>query len=339
MNPNESNIEIPEPPAPEAAPRFPVIRQISLLVGMMLFLFAIAGATLPKFITSLRNVATIPSNTTNTVVKELPPAASGSMAVTSNINLTAEVAYVWDPISGRVLYEKNADQVVPLASITKLMTALVAYELLNTDTRVKIPGQAAAQESASGLKPGDEYRASRLSILALLSSANDAAYALAAAVGSRLGDSEPTAQFVTAMNVRAEELGLSSLSFKNTTGLDISTSEAGAYGSARDVSTLLYYLVSNYPDLLAPTTDSSRRVYDEAGEFRDAENTNPLVSEIPNLLASKTGYTDLAGGNLTIAFDNGFNQPIVVTVLGSTHQGRFADVKALVEAVQSGAIQ
>jgi D-alanyl-D-alanine carboxypeptidase len=100
------------------------------------------------------------------------------------------------------------------------------------------------------------------------------------------------------------------------------------------VSFLMEYIVENHPEILTSTTLPQTRVYNEVGQYHEAENTNDIVLQIPNIIGSKTGYTDLAGGNLTIAFDAGFNRPIVVTVLGSTRYGRFADVKALVDAVE-----
>ncbi len=151
-------------------------------------------------------------------------------------------------------------------------------------------------------------------------------------MGDLLGSGEETAQFVAAMNIRAEELSLHSLSFHNPTGLDRSSTQAGAYGSARDVSFLMEYILEQYPDLLISTTRPSDRIFNTSGAYHDAENTNAIVSEIPNLLGSKTGYTELAGGNLTVAFDAGYNRPIIVTVLGSTRSGRFSDVTTLIEA-------
>ena len=76
------------------------------------------------------------------------------------------------------------------------------------------------------------------------------------------------------------------------------------------------------------------QVYNTNGDYHTTENTNEIVSKIPNLIGSKTGYTDLAGGNLTIAFDLGHNRPIIVTVLGSTRAERFTDVLTLVAAIQ-----
>lgn len=319
--------------------RFPVGIQLSLLAGFLLFLFAAAGGSVAQFVTSMRADQNSPTSDPATTAIALTELDAMPYAVPLDIPLLADAAFVWDVKGERVLYEKNADDVMPLASITKLMTALVAYELVAEDTPVAIPGRAASQESASGLLPGERFTLSRLTDLALINSANDAAYALASAVGSSLGPADATAQFVAAMNLRAEALDLETLAFKNTTGLDLSSTEAGAMGSARDVSKLMAFLVTTYPELLKSTTKDAIRVFNEEGGFHDAENTNPLVREIPNLLGSKTGYTDLAGGNLTVAFDVGFDRPVIVTVLSSSRQGRFSDVAALIEAVRIGTIE
>jgi D-alanyl-D-alanine carboxypeptidase len=252
----------------------------------------------------------------------------------ADVRIKADSAYVWDIAGQRALYKKNEGDVLPLASITKLMTALVAHELISEQKEVIIPLTAIRQSGSSGLIAGEELTADELLQLALISSSNDAAYALAASVGTLLGTQDPAAQFVSGMNIRANELQLDTLEFSNTTGLDLSASQPGSLGSARDVSFLMEYILTEYPDLLTPTTNTAARVYNTAGQYHDFENTNAIADKIPNMLGSKTGYTDLAGGNLTVAFDLGLNRPIVITVLGSTRDERFTDVLALVEAVQ-----
>jgi len=252
----------------------------------------------------------------------------------TDLTLRADAAYVWDVAGQRALYKKNEGDTLPLASITKLMTALLAHELITDQTRVDVPLAAIQQSGNSGLVAGEELTVEELSQLALISSSNDAAYALGANVGALLGDRDPAQQFIEGMNIRANELQLPTLSFKNTTGLDMSVVEAGAMGSARDVSFLMEYILVNYPQILAPTTQSATRVYNTAGAYHDVDNTNAIATQIPNLLGSKTGYTDLAGGNLTVAFDLGLNRPIIITVLGSTRDARFSDVLELVAAVQ-----
>jgi D-alanyl-D-alanine carboxypeptidase len=252
----------------------------------------------------------------------------------ADISLRADAVYVWDVAGQRALYKKNEGDTLPLASITKLMTALLAHELISEQTKVDIPLAAIQQSGNSGLLTGEELTAEKLTQLALISSSNDAAYALGASVGALLGDRDPAGQFIEGMNIRANELQLPTLSFRNTTGLDVSSIEAGAVGSARDVSFLMEYILVNYPELLAPTTQSAARVYNTAGAYHDIDNTNAIATQVPNLLGSKTGYTDLAGGNLTVAFDLGLNRPIIITVLGSTRDARFTDVLELVAAVQ-----
>jgi serine-type D-Ala-D-Ala endopeptidase (penicillin-binding protein 7) len=248
--------------------------------------------------------------------------------------LEAKSVYVYDVIANRALYSKNADEALPLASITKLMTALVSREIVADDTRMKVPKAATTQVSASGLLWGEVLTASELRDYAMLASSNDAAYTLATKAGDMLADDRGSEAFVAAMNITAEELNLETLRFYNPTGLDISAEKAGAYGSARDVSFLMTYILKNYQEILEPTTMAYERIYNVDGTYHEAENTNPAINAIPNLIGSKTGYTDLASGNLTIAFDAGYNRPIVITVLGSSYDGRFRDVLALTAAVQ-----
>lgn len=253
----------------------------------------------------------------------------------SEVNVRAKAAYVWDIRRGQALYSKNEDEVLPLASITKLMTTLLAYELASADTKIFLSDAAASQEGSGDLVSGEEFSHSALNRLALIASSNDAAFALAASTGALLGVRDPSSQFVAGMNIKAEELALNSLSFKNSTGLDLSSSEPGAVGSARDISRLMEYIYEVYPELLEATTRGGARIYNSQGEYHDVENTNEVLYAIPNLIGSKTGYTDLAGGNLTVMFDAGMDRPIVITVLGSSREERFTDVLRLVRAVQA----
>lgn len=251
------------------------------------------------------------------------------------ISLLAQSAFVWDVANQKVLYEKNPDSKLALASITKLMTALVAHEIAEDDSSVRISKDAILQDGESGFLDGESFTLERLTDLTLMSSSNDGAFAMAAAAGALLGTNNPTETFVEAMNIRAEEIGLTQTYFRNPTGLDISLSEAGAYSSARDVAFLMEYILKNQPDILARTTDNYAAIYNRSGGYHEAENTNPTVNKIPGIIGSKTGYTDLAGGNLTVAFDAGLNHPIVIVVLDSTLNGRFQDVIKLVTATRN----
>ena len=309
--------------------RFPVVSQLVILGILLVMIFS---PWLKEQITPTQNnlspIQPALPQPTNTATITLPQKIS-------DVPIEAKSAYVWDVANQRVLFAKNPNDVLPLASLTKLMTSLVAIELTDPNQATAVPLSAIRQEGSSGLSAGESLSLRALSQLALIASSNDAAHALAASVGRALDESasDNTAQFIKAMNIRANELGFSSLAFKNATGLDLSPTEAGAYGTARDVTFLLEYILRTYPELLTITQAEETRVLNEAGEYHSVVNTNHIVQDIPNVLASKTGYTDLAGGNLTIAYDAGFNRPIIITVLGSSREGRFADVLTLLTAV------
>lgn len=305
------------------------------IVGQLLVLILVIGG----FFGSMFLLSTDDENSQITDTVREPFSHEGAVTKTTPSNIgdiavKAQSAFVWDVRGQRVLFEKKEQEVLPLASITKLMTALVTHELVGDQESVVVPSSAVAQEGDSGLYAGEVLSQEKLRHMALVSSSNDAAYTLAAVAGSLLGDRDPVKQFVSSMNIRADELELNSLNFKNMTGLDVSETEPGAIGTAKDVSFLMEYLIEQYPQILIPTQSARDVVYNEAGNYHQAANTNVVAEHIPNLLGSKTGYTDLAGGNLTVAFDLGYNRPIVVTVLGSTRDARFTDVLTLVEAVQ-----
>jgi D-alanyl-D-alanine carboxypeptidase len=316
--------------------KIPVAQQLVLLVAILFLL--LGGSLTPKIFAFFQDAQ-----------KVSPAAPSYIEAVDTNVQkdtkerviepfsevqIVGEAAYVWDVQAQRALFKKEDSKQLPLASVTKLMTALVAHELLSDESKVTIDDQAIRQDGDSGLLQGETFKRTTLSDLVLMSSSNDGAYAMAVAAGGLLQKDNAANAFVHAMNIRAEELNLHDTYFKNPTGLDISTEESGAYGSAKDTAFLMEYIVVHEPDLLAGTQEDQTRMYSQDGIYHDAVNTNYYIDEIPGIIGSKTGYTDLAGGNLVVAFDAGLNRPIIISVLGSTRQERFRDVMKLVEEVQ-----
>lgn len=237
--------------------------------------------------------------------------------------VAARAAIVVDLSTGEAVYAKNADAVLPLASITKLMTTYVAARRGVLEKSHTIDATDLATEGESGLNAGDTLTVEQLVALALVPSSNDSATAIARTTADNV------TRFVGYMNDEAKRLGAKDMTFRNPTGLDVDLSTAGAVGSARDVSKLIGALASEYRDVVRP---SINRSLVEAGSFGIQyryENTNPTVSSVAGLIVSKTGFTDLAGGNLAIAFDAGMNEPYAIVVLGSSQDGRFADVTAL----------
>jgi len=192
-------------------------------------------------------------------------------------------------------------------------------------------------EGDSGLYENERWSFKDLIRFTLMVSSNDGASAVANVAGvfknnfpSRIEDNNKS--FVQAMNEKAKEIGLTQTYFINPTGLDTSESVSGGYGSARDAVRLLEYAVINVSDIVEPTRHSAVNFESLSDINHRATNTNSAIDALPGLIASKTGYTDLAGGNLVIAFDAGINHPIIISVLGSTQKGRFEDIEKLVNA-------
>lgn len=263
---------------------------------------------------------------------ELPPSET-AIAPFQNISLDAKAAFVWDIKRGQVVYEKNADEILPLASLAKVMTAITAVELIPEHTVVTVRADFLNEEGDAGLLPGERFSLKDILNFSLLTSSNDAVAAVASAAGGVVNTSfdlgADREEFVRQMNLKANELGMESLSFSNESGLDVNEMQSGAYGSARDVAKLFEYALVNYPELMVPTRNDAVIIASQNNIIHNAINTNVKVNEIPGILASKTGYTDLSGGNLAVALDPGVGRPFIVVVLGSTFEGRFNDVVAL----------
>jgi len=272
---------------------------------------------------------------TNFVSNIIEESGSGKSAYEGLI-IEAKTAYVFDGKTQTVLYEKNPHLQLPLASITKLMTAIVASERLRPQDYVAIDAEALQTEGDSGLVAGDQWAVLDLLGFTLIVSSNDGALALAYSAQNKEQNTgktyvEKKATFVDLMNMKAREIGLIQTYFLNPTGLDSTDYTSGGYGSAQDVTQMLEYAIKIAGPALEATRSSEFSFKTNSDLIYTAENTNQIVNKIPGLIASKTGFTDLAGGNLVIAFDAGVNHPIYIAVLGSTIDGRFTDVEALIE--------
>lgn len=248
----------------------------------------------------------------------------------AGINIEAKGIIVWDAKEDKIIFGKNEHMEMPLASLTKIMTVFLALE--SGENKVVVSKEDVLSEGDSGLLVGEEWQPSELAKLTLVVSANDGASSLASAWVSMERAKGSGGSFIGAMNARAKSLGLSEILFSNETGLDASLSLPGAYGSADNVAKLFYLAVKTYPAVFEATSQQEISVASLSNKIYKVKNTNRGVGEIPGVIASKTGFTDLAGGNLVVMFDAGLNHPVVSVVLGSTEKGRFDDIKKLIAA-------
>jgi D-alanyl-D-alanine carboxypeptidase len=261
---------------------------------------------------------------------------SGPLVVTTdpfkNTEISAKAAYVYDVRTKTVLYSKNQSERLPLASLTKVMSALVAVNLASDDAIVTVSPAALKADGDSGLLSGERWKLKDLLDFSLTSSSNDGIRAVALFIGKQESGSDDVTlsedAFVRAMNAKADELQMKNTYYFNETGLDLPT-QAGAYGSAEDQAKLFEYVLSTHPDLLEATQEETFSIK-SLDATHTAKNTDVLANVIPGLKASKTGFTDIAGGNLVIAFDPELDRPVIISVLGSSEKGRFTDMALLV---------
>lgn len=291
----------------------------ALYAGIVVLMGAIAAFSSVLIASSTSKHEVVVAPVIEDVQKENPYA---------EVLLSAKAGIVYDLVTGETLYEKNADSQLPLASLTKMLTVYTARTMISSGTSVSVSATAMQSEGDSGFLPGDTFTFNDLAKMALVASSNDAASAIAEETNRRDSSSRVTASVLTAANLNQTYV-------LNATGLDENTNVSGGYGSARDIAELAGLILKQIPEIAEATTKSHIQTVSTTGKVFEVTNTNPDIEKIAGARFSKTGFTDLAGGNLAIVVDVGINHPISVVVLGSTREERFTDVQKLLKATSN----
>ena len=248
----------------------------------------------------------------------------------AHISLIGKAAIVYDLTNGQTLYAQNANVSMPLASVTKLLTLYAASGILSPASTVTMTPQSVAQDNDAadiGFKAGESFTFEDLARLTLAASSNNGAEAITEAA-----DAAKATDTTSLMAGAASAIGLTQTHATNGTGLDINSEMAGGYGSAHDVAVLAGALLEKAPLIAQATTQPYVSITSTQGTTHTFSNTDINITHIPDPLLSKTGYTDLAGGNLVVVYDAAINHPVAIVVLGSTESGRFTDIQQLVNA-------
>lgn len=249
---------------------------------------------------------------------------SPALAAPQGPDVNAKSAVLMEKSTGRVLYEYNAHQPLAPASVTKVMTILLVGEAINSgkityDDIVTTSEHAASMGGSQiYLEPGEKMSVHDMLKAVVVSSANDAAVALA----EHIAGSESA--FVSMMNQKAAQLGMKDTNFVNAHGLDAD----GHVTSAYDIALMSRALLLEFPDVKKYTTiwmDSVR-----GGEFQLA-NTNKLLRQYDGVTGIKTGSTSVAGYCLSASAErNGME--LICAIMGSpTSKDRFAAGKSLLD--------
>ncbi len=267
------------------------------------------------FINRSGNFNTIPSIASS--ASSAPISSSYSYAPFLN----ARSALVMNANTGKILYQKNMDSVRPIASISKLMSAMVLLDAkLNMFEDITITADEIDRLKGTGsrLTVGTTLTRGELLHLGLMSSENRAIHAL----GRTYPGGMPA--FVSAMNAKARSLGMSNTRFYEPTGLDPRN-----VSTARDLSVMVR-AANKYPQIRNLSTSNYGQVYTSAGRMQTFKNTNSLVREGSwDISLQKTGYIKEAGRSMVLQAKMG-SEPVVIVVLGaSSSSGRVNDARTL----------
>ena len=238
----------------------------------------------------------------------------------NNPELNARIALIYDRASGRIIYEKNGNKQTPMASTTKILTAIVTLENADLKETVTIESKAAGiGGSRLGLKKNDKITVNDLLYGLMLRSGNDAAVALAIHVGGSIEG------FADMMNKKAEELGLTNSHFVVPHGLD----NEGHYTTAYELAKMADYAL-NIPKFKEIVSSKSATIYIN-GYPKAINNTNNLLGSVSGVYGVKTGFTNGAGRCLVSSCKRGELDIITVIIGADTNNQRTADTKELIE--------
>lgn len=273
-----------------------------------------------KFIISICSVLCFMLITTSSILCKPTYAENANAVVTT----TAKASLLIDNASGEVLFENNSDAKVQVASIVKLMTALITLEKVDSG-ELKLDDKLQTSTNSAGMggsqvfvDPYVEYTINEMLKSVVVASANDASVALA----EHISGSEEN--FVTLMNNRAQQLGMTNTLYANCTGLP----DSQQYSSAKDTAKVFKEVLKHkkyfdyskiwMEDLIHPS-----------GRKTELVNTNKLIRYYKGCDAGKTGFTDEAGHCLVASAERNNMRFIAVALASKGSQDRFNDVAAL----------
>jgi len=230
-----------------------------------------------------------------------------------------------------ILSEKKADEMVPIASLTKLMTAVIVLDNYNLEDIVNISASAVNTfGTAGGLKVNEKISVKDLLYITLIESSNDGAEAFAEKIGRNT--------FIFKMNEKASQLGMKNTRFIDPSGLDCS--EGSNVSTPNDLKKLVVYILKEYPLISEILSLSEKELTSESGICHKIENTNILLKEDDIYLWGKTGYTLKANGclvfilkNFSVNSENGY---VVNIITGA--DDRFKEARKLEEWLEEAFI-
>ncbi len=238
--------------------------------------------------------------------------------------ISAKAAGLFDTKSEKFLFNHNIDQPLPIASITKLMTAVIVTEKLDPNATLTIAAEDVNVDGhGADLAKDEKIGAHDLLKIMLIKSSNDAASSFATLAKTQGID------FVAAMNAKAQELGMTNTHFLDPAGLD-----DNAHSTVRDLVRLYSYINDKHKDIWEILRMKSDDIASVSGIQHHVVSTDQLLGLIPHIIGGKTGYTDLALGTMSLMVLQAPDDNLISIVLGSND--RFGETQKLIEWAKTG---
>lgn len=288
-----------------------MVKKLLILILFSAPIFLIAGLTKYFELTGNPLVSPVLKESKTLGINQWFPKVLGASSVDPKI--TAKSAIFVETKTGDVLYAKNIHDKLPIASLSKVMTALVALEHRSLDEKLLVSRRASEMEPDEMiLLPGEKLTLKELLYGIFLVSANDAAEVVAE---TTTGNRE---EFIKLMNDKAKQLGMMETYFVNPTGLD--EDSGSSYSSAYDLAILTRYLIRNYPAVV-DISKTAHIILPKTEEHQDYEMYSGinLLTTYSGVVGFKTGYTPVAGYTLiTLARKDGHE--VVGVLLNSEYR-------------------
>jgi len=247
------------------------------------------------------------------------------------LEITSKSAFLMEANSGRVLFTKDADKQLPIASMVKIMTLAVIYDAIENgeialDEMVMVSSNASSMGGSQAFLDSDsEYMVDELIKSIIVASANDSCVALA----ERIAGSE--GEFVNRMNALAEKLGMTNTNYVNCTGLPA----VGAHSSAADVANIYAYMMKKAQYGKHEKTWMYDFVH-PSGRITGLTNTNRHARFYDGVTGGKTGFTTEAGHCLAVSSKRGNLEPIAVVIGAPDSKTRFFETSNMMNYVFAG---
>ena len=270
--------------------------------------------------TTYTSYATVPQPSAVHLGEILSDSFSAILPDTNLDTITAKSAIIYDVDAKSVIFSKNPTDKLPMASLTKIMTAIVGIEYKRDDDRYVVQKEAMVGEDSMGLYPGEKLTLEELLYGLLLPSGNDAAEVIA--------QNFPYGRqaFIDAMNVRAKEIGATHTKFSNPSGLQ---GDGEQYTTVEDMVKITYYALTNFPEF-AQIVQTANYTIPATATHRSYTliNETNLLTSYPGVKGVKTGFTPEAGLCL-VTYLEFKNKRLIGVILGS--ENRRAEMKQLLD--------